>query len=124
MPTVAEGSEGEAGLTFAFLVSMEESGRWGTTWFARSVLTNHLAEGTTADSAVENLKRTIDAEIEIAAEFGQDIHEWFKTQTPCEPRYVAAWCQLAASGAGKRTTIKLRNARCELRTSIMTTRAA
>ena len=124
MLTGTGGSEKETCLTFAFLVSKEESAKWGTTWFARSVLTNHLAEGTSPDSAVKNLRRTIDAEVELAAEFGQDVHEWYRVQRPCDLQYVAAWCRLAASGRGKRKTIKLKNARCKLKTSIVTTRAA
>jgi len=47
---MSETFENRAVLTFAILVSREDSTRWGTNWIARPVLTGHVAEARTERS--------------------------------------------------------------------------
>jgi hypothetical protein len=85
-------------LKFAILTYREESKRWGVSWIARSVLTGDIAEGTTEESAIENLRRGVDAALEVAARFGMSPQEWYDTLEPDDPKYLAAFCRLVPGG--------------------------
>ena len=85
-------------LKLAVLVYREESPRWGVSWTARCVLTGGIAEGTTEVRAIENLRRGVDAAIEVAARFGMSPQEWYDTLEPDNPKYLAAFCRLVPTG--------------------------
>ena len=86
-------AEPRTALKLAILVYREESRRWGVSWTARCVLTGGIAEGTTEEIAVENLRRGVAAALEVAARFGMSPREWYDTLEPDDPKYLAAFCR-------------------------------
>ncbi|MFI5402837.1 MAG: hypothetical protein ACHQ1G_07875 [Planctomycetota bacterium] len=110
-------------LKFAILTYREESKRWGVSWTARCVLTGGIAEGTTEERAIENLRRGIDAAIWMAAKFGMSPREWYETQEPDEPKYLAAFCRLVPKGI-RTEVMRLANGDCEIEASVATGYAA
>jgi len=119
MAAATKPTEKKTVLHFAFLVYREESERWGAIWTARSVLTGHVAEGQTPDSAVGNLQRSLDASIYMARELGQSPQEWYAAQEPDEVEHLTSFIQLVG-GDVQRRTFTLKGVDCELETSIAT----
>jgi hypothetical protein len=73
----------------------------GPVWIARSILTGHVAAGTTDDRARECLRRTIAGAIDLAARHGRSFEEWFRDQQPADPRFVEQYFD-CASEVGRR----------------------
>jgi len=68
----------------------------GSVWIARSILTGHLAAGTTAARAKECLRKTITGCIELAGRHGKVFDRWFAEQKPADPRFVEEYFQCAS----------------------------
>lgn len=115
--------QNRAVLTFAILVSREDSTRWGTSWMARSVLTGHVAEARDPDEAVENLQRTVDSCLYLAGTLGQSAREWYEAQEPAAPEYLTAFIRLGSEALQKRRIV-LADRNCELEASIATAQVA
>lgn len=109
-------------LPLAFLVYREESEE--ALWTARSVLTGHIAESTTASGAIGNLQRAIDAAIHAAGRMGVSAEDWYRAQTHDDVEYLEAFARTVSLGECKRERVKLKSARCMLEASIAQTRAA
>jgi hypothetical protein len=91
-------SEG-AGLPALVLTYVEEVDGVGSVWTARSILTGHVACGTSEERARECLRRTLAGSIGSALRTGRTFEEWFRAQRPDDPRYVDEYFDRArASG--------------------------
>ncbi len=73
----------------------EEMDEVGPVWIARSILTGHIAAGTTEAKAEEFLRRTIAYSIERAGKHGKTFGQWFREQRPAEPHFVEQYFRCA-----------------------------
>ena len=76
-------------LKFCFLVFRQDD-----LWRAHSVLTGPAVEGSSAEDAIQNLTRAIDAEISLAKELGLTPEAWFETREPDEAKYLLMFAEL------------------------------
>lgn len=107
-------STAEDAIPLAFLVYAEESGRLGRVWRARSVLTGHIAEGRTADKAVDNLKRAIDAALYASGRMGLAPQDWLDAQRPDDPEHLESFARIVSRETCAREFVQLKAGRCSV----------
>ena len=97
-------------LGFAFLVYRRAS----TVWTARSVMTGHIAHGSSEHEAVEALQRVIDVSIFFASQHGQSPSDWLNEQRPDFNKYLVEFCGLVAEGTKEKTKTSVGKSGCVL----------
>jgi hypothetical protein len=97
-------------LDLFFLIYQE-----GDSWIGRSVRTGHVSESRTADGAVRNLTKAIDAEIGIIAATGIGLEQWYDSQKDDDPRYVRMFFDAIARGDPLREDCPAQDGRAVLR---------
>lgn len=90
----------EMRLPLMVLTYDEEVEGIGRVWMARSILTGHVASGSTEAKARKCLRLTVKRSIELSRAAGHTLREWFDSQTRAEPEYVKRYFEQAAD-AGK-----------------------
>jgi len=69
----------------------------GSVWMARSILTGHVAAGTTEETARKCLRLTVQRSIGIALDGGRSLSDWFGGQKRAEPEYLRQYFAQAAA---------------------------
>ncbi len=87
---------GNVRMPVMILTYEEEMDEVGPVWIARSILTGHIAAGTTEPRARDFLRRTIVYSIEVAQRHGKAFDQWFREQRPAEPQFVEQYFCCAA----------------------------
>jgi hypothetical protein len=87
---------GSVRMPVMILTYEEEMDEVGPVWIARSILTGHIAAGTTEARAAEFLRRTVAYSIQVAAKHGKTFDQWFCEQRPAEPQLVEQYFRCAA----------------------------
>ncbi len=92
---------GKSRLPLLVLTYEDEIESVGHVWMARSLLTGHVAAGTTEARARKCLRLTIQRSIEIAHAAGRSLSEWLLGQKRADPEYLRQYfAQAAAAGEG------------------------
>lgn len=68
-------------------------------WIARSVLTGHIGEGRSYETAFRSLTRSIDACITVAERYGQSAIDWYEAQEMDRTEHVKLFLELVAAQA-------------------------
>ena len=83
----------------ALILTYEESmDGVGPVWIARSIVTGHVACGSSEAKAKECLRRTIAGSVALAKKHGMTLDEWFRQQRPDESRHVEEYFRRARAG--------------------------
>ena len=89
--------QGNSRLPLLVLTYEDEIESVGPVWMARSLLTGHVAAGTTEARARKCLRLTIQRSVEIALAGGRTLNEWFLAQKRAEPEYLRRYVEKAAA---------------------------
>jgi hypothetical protein len=85
-------------LTALILTYEQEIDGVGSVWVARSIVTGHVACGSSETSAKECLRRTIAGSVAMAKRHGKTFDEWFREQRPDESPHVEEYFRRARAG--------------------------
>lgn len=88
---------GKSRLPLLVLTYEDEIESVGSVWMARSILTGHVAAGTTEAKARKCLRLTVQRSIEISLETGRSLTEWLRGQRRAEPEYLRQYFAQAAA---------------------------
>jgi len=82
---------GKSRLPLLVLTCEDEMEGVGCVRMARSILTGHVAAGTTEARARKCLRLTVQRSIEIALGSGRSLAEWLPLQRSVEPEYLSRY---------------------------------
>lgn len=88
---------GQSRLPLLVLTYEDEIESVGPIWMARSILTGHVAAGTTEARAKKCLRLTVQRSIEISLGAGRSLAEWLPEQRSAEPEYLRQYFAQAAT---------------------------
>jgi len=106
-------------LDFCFLI-YEDGGKW----MGRSVLTGHVSEGSSYDSAFLGLTRAIDNAIYLANKNGVSTRDWYDSQQPDAVEFLVSFVDATAHDALIRREEKAPSANVFINASIAKQEAA